>query len=134
LGSDQLTLGSPAEDEGKDPPDLDHEPDYRFSLANERTFLAWIRTALALLAGGVAVHQLVPSVHLPGGRLALALACIVLSVCLSAMSFNRWRRNEWAMRRDLPLPSSRMPLVLAVGLSIVTVISLIIVIAGGDSN
>ena len=35
------------------------EPDYRFTLANERTFLAWIRTALGLLAGGVAVRQLV---------------------------------------------------------------------------
>jgi putative membrane protein len=33
------------------------EPDYRFTLANERTFLAWIRTALALLAGGVLLHQ-----------------------------------------------------------------------------
>ena len=29
------------------------EPDYRFTLANERTFLAWLRTALALIAGGV---------------------------------------------------------------------------------
>ena len=29
-------------------------PDYRFTLANERTFLAWIRTALALMAGAVA--------------------------------------------------------------------------------
>ena len=28
------------------------EPDYRFTLANERTFLAWVRTALGLLAGG----------------------------------------------------------------------------------
>ncbi|WP_283215114.1 DUF202 domain-containing protein [Pseudofrankia sp. DC12] len=37
------------------------DPDYRFSLANERTFLAWIRTALALLAGGIAVVQIVPS-------------------------------------------------------------------------
>lgn len=36
------------------------EPDYRFTLANERTFLAWIRTALALIAGGVAVAQLLP--------------------------------------------------------------------------
>jgi putative membrane protein len=35
------------------------EPDYRFSLANERTFLAWIRTALAILASGVALDQLV---------------------------------------------------------------------------
>lgn len=37
-----------------------HDPDYRFSLANERTFLAWLRTALALLGGGVALASLVP--------------------------------------------------------------------------
>jgi putative membrane protein len=44
------------------------EPDYRFTLANERTFLAWIRTALALIAGGVAVVQLVPALSIPGVR------------------------------------------------------------------
>ena len=111
----------------------EHEPDYRFSLANERTFLAWIRTALALLAGGVAVHQLVSRDDLPGGRLALALACIALSIALSAMSFRRWRRNEQAMRRDEPLPPSTMPLVLAIGLTVVAALALLIVIATGDS-
>src|SRR6185312_1745313 len=35
--------------------ELGEEPDYRFSLANERTFLAWIRTALALMAAAVGV-------------------------------------------------------------------------------
>ena len=43
-----------------DPRSVGEEPDYRFTLANERTFLAWIRTALALIAGGVALVQLVP--------------------------------------------------------------------------
>ena len=33
--------------------------DYRFILANERTFLAWMRTALGLVAGGVALDQFV---------------------------------------------------------------------------
>jgi putative membrane protein len=111
----------------------EHEPDYRFSLANERTFLAWIRTSLALLAGGVAVHQLVPQTRFHGGRLALALACITLSVSLSAMSFGRWRQNERAMRRDQPLPSSKMHVVLAVGLTVVAALSLVIVIATHDS-
>ena len=32
-----------------------HEPDYRFTLANERTFLAYIRTALAFFAAGTAI-------------------------------------------------------------------------------
>ena len=30
------------------------EPDYRFTLANERTFLAWQRTSLGLMAAAVA--------------------------------------------------------------------------------
>jgi hypothetical protein len=33
---------------------LGEAPDYRFSLANERTFLAWIRTALGFLPPGSA--------------------------------------------------------------------------------
>ncbi|EFL27732.1 putative integral membrane protein [Streptomyces himastatinicus ATCC 53653] len=46
------------------------EPDYRFSLANERTFLAWIRTGLVLLAGAVAVAQFVqPLAHSEAGLL-----------------------------------------------------------------
>ena len=51
----------------------EQEPDYRFTLANERTFLAWIRTALALIAGGVAVVQLVPAFGVPGVRHALGV-------------------------------------------------------------
>ena len=38
-------------------------PDYRFSLANERTFLAWLRTGLALVGGGFAVDQFLPRLH-----------------------------------------------------------------------
>src|SRR3546814_13520956 len=56
-------------------PDRDDEaePDYRFTLANERTFLAWIRTALALIAGGIAVVQFVPSFGIPGVRHGLSV-------------------------------------------------------------
>ena len=47
------------------------EPDPRFTLANERTFLAWIRTALALIAGGVALEALALTVE-PRWRLSAA--------------------------------------------------------------
>ena len=60
----------------------DREPDYRFTLANERTFLAWIRTSLALLAGGVAVIKLVPDFSVAGGRHILGFALIGLSIVL----------------------------------------------------
>jgi uncharacterized membrane protein YidH (DUF202 family) len=33
----------------------EHEPDYRMSLAAERTYLAYLRTGLALMAAGVGV-------------------------------------------------------------------------------
>ena len=56
------------EDERTGGPHAEREPDYRFTLANERTFLAWLRTSLSLLAAGVAVVQLVPAFPIPGAR------------------------------------------------------------------
>lgn len=90
------------------------EPDYRFTLANERTFLAWLRTALGLLAGGVAVHQLVPSPA--AASVVLAALCVVLAAVLAATSYPRWRRVQIAMRAGEPLPRSLMILVLTGGL------------------
>lgn len=52
---------------------LGEAPDYRFSLANERTFLAWIRTSLGFLAGGVGLDQLAPDFATPLIREILAL-------------------------------------------------------------
>ena len=84
----------------------DREPDYRFTLANERTFLAWMRTALGLLAGGVAVRQLIEPFDVSGGRTALALLAIGASAVLAVGGFLRWRSVQRAMRRGEPLPSS----------------------------
>ncbi len=44
---------------------LGEAPDYRFSLANERTFLAWIRTALGFLDRVHHVARRSPSAHTP---------------------------------------------------------------------
>lgn len=80
------------------------DPDYRFTLANERTFLAWIRTALAILAGGVLLHQfatgLGPAIAVAALAVVLALAAAVLSVG----AYTRWRANEIAMRHGRALP------------------------------
>jgi putative membrane protein len=105
-----------------------NEPDYRFTLANERTFLAWIRTALGLLAGGVAVHQLIPastSVHT-----TLAVLCVVLAAILAASGYPRWRRVQAAMSRGEPLPKSPMVLVLTAGVLLITVLAAVLVIIG----
>jgi len=81
------------------------EPDHRFVLANERTFLAWIRTSVALLAGGVALD----AVELDGDRglqTGLSIALVLLGLGSAALSWLRWARTERAMRRGEPLPST----------------------------
>lgn len=100
------------------------DPDYRFSLANERTYLAAIRTSLALFAGGVAVVQLLPALGPRPARLALGVGLIVLGLLLSVTSYGRWARTERAMRLGETLPSSTVPRVLTVGLSIIIVFAL----------
>lgn len=110
--------------------EVGEDPDYRFSLANERTFLAWIRTSLGLLAGGIGVVQLVPRLGVPGGRIALAVLLIVLAFLASASSYTRWERNERAIRLNRALPRSSMPRVLAVGLSLVAIVTVLLVLHG----
>lgn len=107
------------------------DPDYRFSLANERTFLAWIRTALALLAGGVAAVQLVPAFKFHGGRLILGVTLVVLSIMVAAGSFYRWTANERAMRLGQSLQPSLVPRLLAGGLTLIALLTLLLVIVSG---
>jgi putative membrane protein len=107
------------------PPDGD-EPDVRFTYANERTFLAWNRTALALIATGVAATQLLPKFDVTFGRRMLGLPLIALGAILAITSYRYWQRNERAMRRKEPLPRSPMPLVLSIGIGIVAIIAVIL--------
>jgi putative membrane protein len=96
----------------------DH-PDYRFTLANERTFLAWMRTALALLAGGIALREVVPSLGGGGVRTTLAITAVVLSMVLAVASYVRWNQIEQAMRRGTPLPHPLAVPVLATVIAVV---------------
>jgi putative membrane protein len=111
--------------------EVGHEPDYRFSLANERTFLAWIRTSLALDAGGLAVAQLLPEFGISGGREAIGLGLILLGTVVGFTSFRRWKSNERAMRMDEPLGYSRLPLVLAIGVSALSAAVVVLLLLGG---
>ncbi|NPC96503.1 YidH family protein [Nocardioides sp. zg-DK7169] len=80
------------------------EPDYRFSFANERTYLAWIRTSLALLAAGVAID--VVDLSMSGAaQHALAVLLVALGLVCSVAAWVRWALAERAMRRREPLPS-----------------------------
>jgi putative membrane protein len=105
------------------------EPDYRFTLANERTFLAWLRTALGLLAAAVAVVQLVPELAVPGARHVIGALLAALAIITAAAGIRRWSRVDAAMRRGLPLPRHRVPIVLGVGLVLVAVVAFVLVMA-----
>lgn len=95
------------------------EPDYRFSPANERTFLACIRTALALLAGGVLLDQFAPRLQPPGAVLALATGLCSLAALLCATAYYRRRDNEIVMRHAGKLPFTRMLALLAIAMALV---------------
>jgi putative membrane protein len=108
----------------------EQEPDVRFTYANERTFLAWNRTALALVATGIAATQLLPDLHVSGGRRILGLPLMALGALVAVTSYLHWKANQRAMRRNLPLPRSPMPLVLAVGVGVVAVIAVVLAFYG----
>jgi len=108
-----------------DPRGVGDEPDYRFTLANERTFLAWIRTALALAAGGLAAVGLLED--LAGGEL-LGILLLVLSFVTAASAYRRWALNERSMRLQEPLPSSRLPMMMAIGTAIVAVAAAVVLV------
>jgi len=104
-----------------------NEPDYRFSLANERTFLAWIRTALALLAGGILLDQFSTKLRPHEVVLVLAVGLGLLAALLCLLAYVRWRANEIAMRHARPLPGTlAIPLLAATALVIAAVVAVLL--------
>ena len=110
--------------------DIGTTPDYRFSLANERTFLAWLRTALALIGGGIAVAQFLPVLRVTGLREILAGALLLLGVGCAVRAVVHWAACERAMRLRRDLPTSRFPTVLAILIG-VGAIGLLVAVALG---
>lgn len=119
---------SPDVPDGSDTPlhEIGERPDYRFTLANERTFLAWIRTSLALTAAGVAVVQLVPGLTVI--RHVLGILLIAIGGLLSAVSYRHWEQNERAMRMGEQLPHSMVPRLVGITLVLAAVTALVLIV------
>jgi putative membrane protein len=97
-------------------------PDPRFTLANERTFLAWIRTALGLLAGGIALAAFSEELFSHSVRLALAISLVTLSMGISIGACFRWLRVEQAMRLNQPIPPPLQIPILSLAVAVVTLL------------
>ena len=105
------------------------EPDPRFTFANERTFLAWSRTALALGVAGLGVVQLLPPFPgVPWGRHALGVPLIVFGAVVAVVAYGEWVKNQRALRRGQPLPRSVMPRLLTVVITVLAVIAAVVVL------
>ncbi|MFE3255125.1 YidH family protein [Nocardia sp. NPDC059091] len=104
---------------------VDHEPDYRFTLANERTFLAWVRTALGLLAGGMAVSQFYAAT--PLWHKAIGALCVVLAGIIAAGAFRQWQRVQSAMRCGRPLPRPALVPVTVAGVGAASLLAIAVV-------
>jgi putative membrane protein len=105
------------------------EPDPRFTFANERTFLAWSRTALALVVAGLGVVQLLPPIPgVPGGRDVIGIPLIVLGGALAVVAYAEWVRNQRALRRGEAMPRSVVPWILAATTTGIALISAVLLL------
>jgi putative membrane protein len=112
-----------------DPPAAESEPDARFTFANERTFLAWTRTALAFMVAGLGIVQLLPPFPgVPWGRHVLGVPLIVIGAVIAVVSYGQWVRSQQAMRRGEPLPGSILPKILAVSITIMAIVSAVVLL------
>lgn len=103
------------------------DPDPRFTLANERTFLSWITLCLGMLGVGLAVGTLIPGD--PVALKVLALLWILMAALLSYRALRRWLRVERALRRAEPLPLSRSVPAVAIGLAVLGILTGIVMVA-----
>jgi len=104
------------------------EPDYRFTLANERTLLAWIRTALALDAGGLVVIRYAPTLALAGAREGVGIVLVLLGTLTAGASYRRFVRVDRAMRAGRPLPVTSLPRLLSMSLVVLSLAVMVLLL------
>jgi len=102
-------------------------PDPRFTQANERTYLAWVRTALAFIASGLAVEQFLDTGR--PARLVVSIPLILAGGFMGVAGYFRWKQAEEAIRRGEALGESAVPKLLAAGFVLLTIGALVLVIA-----
>src|SRR3954468_20709542 len=118
---------------GPDPSKVGQDIDPRVSLANERTFLAWIRTALALISIGLAITQLLPPFDLPGGRRLIGVPLMVLGVIVALGALREWMQNERAIRLGRSLRPPRLAMWVTVVIAVVGLAALIVSLVWGSA-
>jgi putative membrane protein len=104
------------------------EPDYRFSLANERTLLAWVRTALALDAAGLGVVRFAPPLGWSGWREAVGGALVLLGVLTAWSGYRRFISADLAIRAGAPIPAHAAPRILAATMAVVSLAILVLLV------
>lgn len=104
------------------------EPDPRFLLANERTYLAWVRTSLALLAAAAAVTAVDLPMSLTVQRL-MATVLAVIGMASALEGWRSWRRRDAALYANEPIAPARATTLITGGLFLVGVV-LIVAILG----
>ena len=103
----------------------EQEPDYRFTLANERTYLAYLRTSLACYAGGLSAVQFLDLGPERWPARVIGLVLVTAGIVTTAGAFRRWQQNLSAMRTGDRLPVTRLPLMLAATIGVVGLIGLL---------
>lgn len=105
-------------------------PDYRFSLANERTFLAWIRTSLAILLGSIALEQFATVINPEWVKTTLCLFLAAVGSAMALIAFFRWKANEIAMRLEKALPYTRILMFISLSLFTMSAIIVLLLVFG----
>jgi putative membrane protein len=114
-----------------DPPDADEagrEPDYRMSLAAERTYLAYLRTGLALTAGGVGVAGALPHAAAEAFRRVIGVVLVLTGAAVLLLARQRWAAVDRAMRLNQPLPRTTVVRGLSLVLVAVAIAGVVLVL------